>query len=165
MPKKGDSGRTDYARIVAATREIPPGKSIRVTKAELPELPGEFEGSWAGTPLWIAHPGSKAQYRAYPAQHAYELEEEWEFHRDRFDPKENPLGHIIFDAPEIVVAGIAAAIAGVVTFLFLQGGERDKDESERHPWFPALVAVGIAAFVGFIVYVLGALVRVALGAG
>jgi hypothetical protein len=128
-------------------------------------LPPEFRHTTLGTLLWIAHPGSSAQYRASPGLHAYELEDGWKIHRDPHDPGEDPAGHFLFDAPELAVSLLAAAATGVGVFLFLDGRERDKEEADRNPWVPVMVAVVAAVAVGILVYILAALVRVTLGIG
>src|SRR5271170_6228466 len=106
-----------FNRILAETYSKAPGESVSIPKSEMPDLPSQFSETVSGTPLWIAHPGSSAQYRASPALHAYELEDRWKIHRDQYDPGENPLGHVLFDAPELWIAAIAAALAGVATYL------------------------------------------------
>ncbi|MGA8536721.1 MAG: hypothetical protein WB789_04930 [Thermoplasmata archaeon] len=152
-------------RIVARAYGRPPGESTSILKVEMPALPAEFTETVLGTPLWIAHPGSIGQYRAPPALHAYELDDHWKVHRDRYDPEEDPLGHLLFDAPEIAIAGAAAVFAGLSMFCWLDEREREKDEADRNPWLPVLAALGVAALVGIIVYVLAALCRVSLSVG
>ena len=110
-------------------------------------------------------PARSARYRAPPALHAYELDDHWKVHRNRYDPEEDPLGHLLFDAPEIAIAGAAAVFAGLSMFCWLDEREREKDEADRNPWLPVLAALGVAALVGIIVYVLAALCRVSLSVG
>jgi hypothetical protein len=143
----------------------PPGESIKIAKSKMVELPSGFELTLLGTPLWIAHPGATAQYRASPALHAYELENRWEVHRDRFDPHEDPVGHFLFDAPELAFAAVAAAIAGLLAYRFLDRMEKKQPEESRNWWLPGLIAIGIALAIGIVAYIIGALVRVASGVG
>lgn len=150
-------------RRALSSRE--PGESVSISKTEVPDLPPEFSPTLLGTPNWIAHPGAVGQYRASPALHAYEMEDSWDLHRDRYDPKENPFGHMVFDAPEVPIAGLIAAIAGSIAFWIAQKFEDEKPESERRLWFAGVVAAGVALIVGIIAYILGALVRVAMGVG
>ncbi|MGA8664222.1 MAG: hypothetical protein WB809_04035 [Thermoplasmata archaeon] len=131
----------------------------------MPSLPPQFSATIFGTPLWIAHPGSTSQHRAAPALHAYELEDHWKIHRDQYDPDEAPGRHILFDAPEVPLACLAAAFAGFVTFFLLERREREKKEDDRKSWLPALMAVIVAALVGVAIYILAALVRVSLSPG
>lgn len=52
--------------------------------------------------------GAIKQYR-YGNLHIREYQDKYLVHTDKVDPLKNPLGHLIFDAPEILV-GLAGAI-------------------------------------------------------
>ena len=52
--------------------------------------------------------GAKKQYR-YGNLHMREYDDKYTVHMDRVDPRKDPLGHIIHDAPEVLV-GVATAI-------------------------------------------------------
>lgn len=52
--------------------------------------------------------GSKRQYR-YGNLHIREYEDEFLVHVDRVDPRRDPIGHLIYDAPEVLV-GLACGI-------------------------------------------------------
>lgn len=54
--------------------------------------------------------GAKKQYR-YGNLHIREYEDKFLVHTDKIDPRKDPLGHLIFDAPEVLV-GLACAIFG-----------------------------------------------------
>jgi hypothetical protein len=153
----------DSIRRAAYSRR--PGESVWVSKVDAPTLPPEFSETPLGTPLWIAHPGSTAQYRAPRALHAYELDDGWKVHRDSNDPGENPLGHIVSDAPEVLIAGIGAILAGIASYFLLDRYESQKDEEDRRWWVPVLGAIAFAALAGIALYVLAAFVRVSLGVG
>lgn len=156
----GSVGFDEIRRTVGARAS---GEPVSYAKREMPELPSEFSPTLLGTPNWIARPGAVAQYRAPPALHAYELKDGWEVHRDQYDPRKDPLGHFFFDAPELPIAGVFAALAGIVTYFILDRKENEKPESERNPWITIGVAIAIAAIVGIVAYVLAALARVAFG--
>ena len=158
-------GAVGFEDIRSALSARAPGESLTISKEDLPSLPPEFSETLLGTPNWIAHPGAVAQYRASPAIHAYEMSMTWEFHRDEFDPMDDPLRHFFFDAPELPIAAFAAAVAGFLTYVFFERKEREKDEVDRNPWFPFLVGLGVAALVGLVVYVIAALIRVFVGIG
>ena len=55
--------------------------------------------------------GSIRQYR-YGKLHIREYDDKFLVHTDKVDPREDPLGHLIHDAPEFLV-GFACAIGGV----------------------------------------------------
>ena len=54
--------------------------------------------------------GAHKQYR-YGNLHIREYDDKFLVHTDRVDPRKDPLGHLVFDAPEVLV-GIACAIFG-----------------------------------------------------
>ena len=54
--------------------------------------------------------GAKKQYR-YGNLHIREYDDKFLVHTDRIDPRKDPLGHLIVDAPEVLV-GLACAIFG-----------------------------------------------------
>lgn len=156
----------EFESLLEAANSLRPGESFTVPKASMPELPPEFEPTVWGTPLWIAHPGSTAQFRAPEALHAYEIGPDWEIHRDRYDPKTEPVGHFFLDAPELPIATAFAALAGIFSYWVLDRWDERKtaeDGRERSPWVRGLVAAGIAVIVFIVVYVLAALARVGLG--
>ncbi len=55
--------------------------------------------------------GAYKQYR-YGNLHIREYDNKFLVHTDKVDPRENPLGHLIHDAPEVLV-GLAFAALGV----------------------------------------------------
>ena len=157
------SGKSGIEDLRKALGRVPPGKSVEVSRKLMPTLPSEFERTSLGTPIWLAHPGACAQYRARTALHVYELEDRWDFHRDHYDPGDNPLGHFFVDAPELPLAFFFAVFAGITTFLVINSREKDKDEEDRWPrWLTGLIAFGVAILVGILSYILFAGVRIAL---
>ncbi len=54
--------------------------------------------------------GAKKQYR-YGNLHIREYDDKYLVHTDKVDPRRDPLGHLIHDAPEFLV-GLACAIFG-----------------------------------------------------
>ena len=58
--------------------------------------------------------GAQKQYR-YGNLHIREYDDKFLVHTDKIDPRVNPLGHLVYDAPEILI-GIACGIfTGVTT--------------------------------------------------
>lgn len=55
--------------------------------------------------------GAKKQYR-YGNLHIREYNDKYTVHMDKVDPRKDPLGHLVHDAPEVLV-GIAAAGLGL----------------------------------------------------
>ncbi len=54
--------------------------------------------------------GANKQYR-YGNLHIREYDDKYLLHMDKIDPRKDPLGHLISDAPEVLV-GLATAIFG-----------------------------------------------------
>jgi len=54
--------------------------------------------------------GANTQYR-YGNLHIREYDDKYLVHADKFDPRKNPIGHLLFDAPEVLV-GLASAVIG-----------------------------------------------------
>ncbi len=54
--------------------------------------------------------GANKQYR-YGNLHIREYDDKFLVHTDKIDPRENPIGHLIHDAPEVLV-GLACAVIG-----------------------------------------------------
>jgi hypothetical protein len=54
--------------------------------------------------------GANKQYR-YGNLHIREYDEKFLVHTDKIDPRKDPVGHLIHDAPEILI-GLACAIFG-----------------------------------------------------
>ena len=54
--------------------------------------------------------GANKQYR-YGNLHIREYDDKFLVHMDKIDPRKDPLAHLVFDAPEVLV-GIASAVIG-----------------------------------------------------
>ena len=55
--------------------------------------------------------GAKKQYR-YGKLHIREYDDKYLVHMDKVDPRKDPIGHLIFDAPEVLIGLATAAIGG-----------------------------------------------------
>jgi hypothetical protein len=82
-------------------------ESITVSMRELPELPECFEETSLGDPK-----GSEKQFRCLHGYHARMYPEFYEIHRDKFDPRLNPVQHLLFDTdfPRVAL-GLLAVLA------------------------------------------------------
>lgn len=79
--------------LCSSMRRQPPHKTFTVSKVLLAKLPECFERS-IGEPK-----GEVRQYRGNFGMHAHEYKEYLVVHRDEIDPRHDPLGHLIRDAP------------------------------------------------------------------
>jgi hypothetical protein len=72
--------------------------NIRISKEVLPELPSDYEETELGDKR-----GASKQYRNLNV-HVREYDDSYTIHIDRADPRRDPLGHLLKDAPETVAA-------------------------------------------------------------
>ncbi len=54
--------------------------------------------------------GAKKQYR-YGKLHIREYDDKFLVHMDKFDPRVEPIKHLVFDAPEVLI-GLASGVLG-----------------------------------------------------
>ncbi len=125
-------------------------KSIKVSKTEIPP-PSVYDGfiDSVGEPDFQIRDIRK-RVNGTESMHVKEYKDHYEVHRDRVDPKYDPLGHLIVDSPE-VPAGVAAAIfsgyeAGKVHY------DNVKSTSEHPIIESAMVTLGSGACVGILTY-------------
>ena len=88
--------------------------------------------------------GAKKQYR-YGNLHIREYDDKFLVHTDKIDPRKDPLGHLIFDAPEVLV-GLACAVFGgsqVEKYLI------NKNKSKKSSISSSLLSSIIAGYVGY----------------
>jgi len=63
--------------------------------------------------------GAKKQYR-YGNLHIREYDDKYTVHMDKYDPRSDPIRHLVWDAPEVLI-GLAGAIIGgsnVASYLY-----------------------------------------------
>lgn len=82
------------------------------------KLPKCFQETPLGEPK-----GSLRQYRGIHGSHILEYEKEWILHRDKVDPRLDPIGHLVNDAPHIIALGAFVVLILLVT-MYAFGGER-----------------------------------------
>lgn len=75
---------------------------------EVPKELREFMLSGAEETILGKKNGAKKQYR-YGNLHIREYDDKFLVHTDKIDPRKDPLGHLVFDAPEVLI-GLACAI-------------------------------------------------------
>lgn len=80
------------------------GKEIKISKSVMPSLPSDYEETKLGESQ-----GSMKQYRGKAGMHAREYQNVFKIHQDRFDPRKDPLSHLIADSPETMLSLASAA--------------------------------------------------------
>ena len=94
--------------------------------------------------------GACKQYRCDPDIHMLEYPDMYRVHKDRFDPRKNPLEHLIYDSPEALAALFAGSTAGFVVGKTIHDNRKGK--SENVLW-GAIIAGSVAALLtGLVIY-------------
>ena len=117
-----------------------PGEEIVVPKALREFMLAGAEETFLGQKN-----GAKKQYR-YGNLHIREYDDKFLIHTDKIDPRKDPLGHLLYDAPE-VLAGLACAIFGG-----LQVGKSllDNNKSKKSIISTGLFSSIITGYLGYI---------------
>ena len=82
-----------------------PGDEIEVPKELREFMLEEAEETFLGQKN-----GANKQFR-YGNLHIREYNDKFLVHNDKIDPRKDPLGHLVYDAPEVLI-GLACAIFG-----------------------------------------------------
>jgi hypothetical protein len=85
--------------------------------------------------------GANKQYR-YGNLHIREYDDKYLVHQDKIDPRENPLGHLIHDAPEVLV-GLACTILG--------GAKATQAIKQKKSPVPAILGTLVSAYAGYLI--------------
>lgn len=90
------------------------GEKVRIDRELISELPPRFEESY---PANAMQDDAVASYRSTEEDdvvHIIEYEEYWELHLDEFNPKHDPIKHLINDAPgEALLLGLVLLAIGL----------------------------------------------------
>jgi len=89
--------------------------------------------------------GAKKQYR-YGNLHIREYDDKFLVHMDKVDPRKNPLGHLLFDAPEVLIGMISAAIGGAKIFSHLNNNQKNSKQKSAFSGFLSSVVLGYIAY-------------------
>ena len=94
--------------------------------------------------------GAKKQYR-YGNLHIREYDDKFTVHLDKVDPRKNPLGHLLIDAPEVLIGLAGAAISGLAIGTYIYKLKKDSLLKKPQSIISGL-AVSLAA--GYVSYVI-----------
>ena len=94
--------------------------------------------------------GAKKQYR-YGNLHIREYDDKFTVHLDKVDPRKNPLGHLLIDAPEVLIGLAGAAIGGLAIGAYIYKTKKDSPLKK-----PQSIIFGLAASLvtGYTSYVI-----------
>lgn len=98
--------------------------------------------------------GAIKQYRGPSNQHVKEYETYYLGHRDHADPRLDPFGHIVKDAPESLIAILAGSILGMILGFLLLKWKEHKDLKDKRILRKFIIYI-IAAFVFVLLVTIG----------
>ena len=99
------------------------GEKITIPKWRMPKIPRECEETFLGDP-----DGAIRQYRCEPNIHLLEYTNRYEVHKDRVDPRKDPVGHLVCDSPETLAALGVAGISGIATGKLIYENRKNKSK-------------------------------------
>jgi len=110
---------------------------------EVPKELREFMLDKAEETLLGKKNGAYKQYR-YGNLHIKEYDDKFLVHTDKIDPRKDPIGHLIHDAPEVLIGLACAIFAGSqITKKFLN------KKSKRTTLTSGLISSIISGYVGY----------------
>ena len=118
----------------------------------VPKEAREFVPDWAEETVLGEPQGSRRQYR-YGNLHIREYDDCYTVHADRVDPRRDPLGHLIRDAPEVLIGagcGLAAGALAYAASRSICSGSSGNDSGGTGR--PLLAAAAAAAASGYASY-------------
>ena len=88
--------------------------------------------------------GAEKQYR-YGTLHIREYQDYYSIHMDKVDPRIDPIGHLLKDAPEYVICGILASTIGLKVGTAFYKEKKRKKKDNRLKALPLGIITGILA--------------------
>ncbi len=88
--------------------------------------------------------GARRQYR-YGNLHIRDYDSHYTVHMDKVDPRKNPLGHLLVDAPEYILGAAAAALVGRHIGRTVYKKQKQNGKASKDAAIDAIIAGGLAA--------------------
>ena len=120
---------------------------IKMKEIEVPKHLRQFMLEGAQATKLGDKKGAKKQYR-YGNLHIREYDDKYTVHMDKYDPRSDPIRHLVWDAPEVLI-GLAGAIIGgskVGSYHYNQN-----ENSKQSSVFSGLVASLITGYAAYII--------------
>ena len=92
--------------------------------------------------------GAKKQYR-YGNLHIREYDDKFLVHMDIVDPRENLLGHLVLDSPEILIGLASAAIGGGKVASYIYKNQKNSIFVKQSSTISGLIASLIFGYLGY----------------
>lgn len=119
------------------------GDEIEVPKEIFEFMSNEAEETFLGQ-----RNGAKKQYR-YRNLHIREYDDKFLVHTDHVDPRKNPLGHLVRDAPEVLIGLACAAIGGTQIASLINKYQKNSMLKKSNIASSGLLASVIAGYLGY----------------
>ena len=90
--------------------------------------------------------GAKKQYR-YGNLHIREYDNKYTVHMDKYDPRSDPIRHLVCDAPEVLVGLAAAIISGSKVGSYLYSKNKNAKQTSIFSGLIASLVTGYASYI------------------
>ena len=92
--------------------------------------------------------GAIRQYRKGNL-HIREYESRFTVHSDRIDPRKDPLGHLLFDAQEVLIGLVGAALGGGIVGKLIYNIKNDSSFKKQQSIIGGLTASLVTGYVSY----------------
>ena len=92
-----------------------------------------------------AKKGAKKQYR-YGNLHIREYDDKYTVHMDKYDPRSDPIRHLVWDAPEVLIGLAGAIIGGSKVGSYLYNKNKNAKQSSILSGLIASIVIGYISY-------------------
>ena len=89
--------------------------------------------------------GAKKQYR-YGNLHIREYDNKYTVHMDKYDPRSDPIRHLVWDAPEVLIGLAGAIIGGSKVGSYLYSKNKNAKQSSIFSGLIASIVIGYISY-------------------
>jgi hypothetical protein len=89
--------------------------------------------------------GAKKQYR-YGNLHIREYDDKYTVHMDKYDPRSDPIRHLVWDAPEVLIGLAGAIIGGSKVGSYLYNKNKNAKQSSIVSGLIASIVIGYISY-------------------
>ena len=94
--------------------------------------------------------GARKQFR-YGNLNIREEDDKFTVHSDKIDPRKNPLGHLLIDAPEVLIGLAGAAISGLAIGTYIYKLKKDSLLKKPQSIISGLAASLAAGYTSYVI--------------
>ena len=119
---------------------------IKMKEIEVPKHLRQFMLEGAQETKLGDKKGAKKQYR-YGNLHIREYDDKYTVHMDKYDPRSDPIRHLVWDAPEVLIGLVGAVIGGSKVGSYLYNQNKNTKQSSIFSGLIASLITGYASYV------------------